>query len=80
MQAMSRVNDPELHKDLVTLGMVETVSVADGAVTGTRDCARGRCSVSTNSPPVKSLPGCDSRIASCSGNTCSPYRSWCRQL
>ena len=30
VRALSRVNDPELHKDLVTLGMVESV-VVDGA-------------------------------------------------
>ena len=33
---------------------------------------RGRCSVSTNSPPSKSRPGSDRRIAACSGKTCSP--------
>src|SRR5262249_31325234 len=32
-----------------------------------RDCMRGRCSVSTNSPPVKSSPGRDTRKATCNG-------------
>src|SRR5205807_1354410 len=36
--------------------------------------------VSTNSPPVKSLFGSDSRIATWIGKTCSPYRSWCSAL
>ncbi|KAG1190599.1 hypothetical protein G6F35_013904 [Rhizopus arrhizus] len=43
-------------------------------------CSRLLVSVITNSPPVKSWPGRDSSTATCSGNTCSPYRSWCRQL
>lgn len=30
MNALSRVNDPELHKDLVTLKMIKHVKVADG--------------------------------------------------
>ena len=34
--------------------------------------ARGRCSVITNSPPVKSSPGSDNKIASCRGKTWSP--------
>lgn len=32
MQALSRVNDPELHKDLVTLNMVKHVDVSGGVV------------------------------------------------
>ena len=32
MKALGRVNDPELHQDLVTLGMVESVNVAGVAV------------------------------------------------
>ena len=40
-----------------------------------RDCARGRCSSSRNSPPVWSTPGSDRLITTCSGNTKSPYRS-----
>ena len=37
-------------------------SLAQGNDLG-RDCMRGRCSVRTNSPPVKSTPGSASRIA-----------------
>jgi hypothetical protein len=33
---------------------------------------RGRCSVKTNSPPVKSAPGLDSRIAIWRGKASSP--------
>ena len=33
---------------------------------------RGRCSVMTNSPPVKSRPGSDSKATTCSGKTQSP--------
>src|SRR5690606_4985104 len=32
MKALGRVNDPELHQDLVTLGMIESVAVERGAV------------------------------------------------
>ncbi len=45
---------------------------APSGTTSARDCMRGRCSVSTNSPPVKSLPGSDSSTVACSGKTCSP--------
>jgi fibronectin-binding autotransporter adhesin len=40
--------------------------------TSARDCMRGRCSVNTNSPPLKSAPGRESRNATCNGKTCSP--------
>ena len=33
---------------------------------------RGRCSVRTNSPPVKSCPGSERRIATWIGNARSP--------
>ena len=35
-----------------------TPSPCRSGTTSARDCMRGRCSVSTNSPPVKSAPGC----------------------
>ena len=38
-----------------------------GGTTSTRDCMRGRCSVSTGSPPVKSVPGSASRNATWNG-------------
>ena len=47
-----------------------TPSPWPSGTTCARDCIRGRCSVSTNSPPVKSSPGRDNSTASCSGNTC----------
>ena len=34
-----------------------TASPRKSGTTSARDCMRGRCSVSTNSPPVKSRPG-----------------------
>ena len=37
--------------------------------TEARDCMCGRCSISMNSPPSKSSPGSDSKIATCRGNT-----------
>src|SRR4051812_8882115 len=30
LAALSRVQDPDLHRDLVTLGMIEEVAVSDG--------------------------------------------------
>lgn len=32
VEALSKVNDPELHRDLVSLGMIRNVAVSDGAV------------------------------------------------
>ncbi|HOT35660.1 MAG TPA: iron-sulfur cluster carrier protein ApbC [Candidatus Latescibacteria bacterium] len=32
VEALSKVNDPELHRDLVSLGMIRDVAVTDGAV------------------------------------------------
>lgn len=32
VEALSKVNDPELHRDLVSLGMIRNVAVTDGAV------------------------------------------------
>ncbi len=52
-------------------GKGHRIALVSGTTSG-RDCIRGRCSVSTNSPPVKSRPGSDSRIATWIGNTCSP--------
>ena len=46
-------------------------------ITVGRDCARARCSTTTSSPPVKSMPGRSSPMTTCSGKTRSPYRSWC---
>ena len=40
--------------------------------TSARDCIRGRCSVSTNSPPEKSRSGAERRIATWSGKTSAP--------
>ena len=53
-----------------------TASPWPSGTTAARDCIRGRCSVSTSSPPSNSAPGRESRNTHCSGNTCSPYRSW----
>ena len=50
--------------------MSDPATILEGRTCGTtsaRLCWRGRCSVSTNSPPVKSRPGSESRIATCSG-------------
>jgi hypothetical protein len=47
------------------------IAFRSGTTSG-RVCMRGRCSVSTNSPPSKSLPGSDSTNAACMGNTYSP--------
>lgn len=47
MDALSRVNDPELHRDLVSLGMVQNVRIdADGAV-------RLRIDLTTPACPLK---------------------------
>ena len=59
-----------LHRPVMH-GEHDAVALPSGT-TSARDCMRGRCSVITNSPPVKSRPGSESRIASCSGKTCSP--------
>ncbi len=32
VQALSKVNDPELHRDLISLGMIRNIAVSDGAV------------------------------------------------
>ena len=40
--------------------------------TSARDCMRGRCSVSTNSPPVKSRPARTAGSPTCSGKASSP--------
>ncbi|HPU84343.1 MAG TPA: iron-sulfur cluster carrier protein ApbC [Candidatus Latescibacteria bacterium] len=32
VEALSKVNDPELHRDLISLGMIRNIAVSDGAV------------------------------------------------
>ncbi len=32
VEALSKVNDPELHRDLISLGMIRDITVSDGAV------------------------------------------------
>ena len=42
------------------------------AIASPRDCMRGRCSSSRNSPPVKSAPGFESRQVNWSGKATAP--------
>jgi hypothetical protein len=49
-----------------------TASPCRRGTTSTRLCIRGRCSVKQNSPPVKSAPGSDNKIATCKGKASSP--------
>ena len=49
-----------------------TPSPCPRLTTSARDCMRGRCSVRTNSPPVKLRSGSESRIATWSGKTSGP--------
>jgi GTP-binding protein len=49
-----------------------TASPCPSGTTSPRDCMRGRCSTSMNSPPEKSLSGRLSRTVACSGKTSSP--------
>ena len=65
------------HVDPVDAARAGNWSLAHGEMTASpwrsgatcaRDCMRGRCSVSTNSPPVNSVAGSDNSTATCSGN------------
>jgi hypothetical protein len=49
-----------------------TASPCLSGTTIARDCIRGRCWVSTNSPPSKSSPGSLIRTPTWRGKTCSP--------
>src|SRR5512145_3182618 len=43
LQALSRVNDPELHRDIVSLGMVKDLAVRDGKVRFTVELTTPAC-------------------------------------
>src|SRR5512146_2343975 len=43
LDALRTVQDPDLHRDLVTLGMIEDLSVADGAVAFTLVLTTAAC-------------------------------------
>ena len=43
MQALRRVQDPELHVDIVTLGMIENLRVRDGVVSLTVNLTTPGC-------------------------------------
>ena len=54
--ALSTVNDPEIHKDLVSLGMVKAVEVEDG-------CVRVEIQLTTPACPLKNVIGGDVEAA-----------------
>ena len=43
LEALRKVNDPELHRDLVSLGMVKEIKVAEGAVAVTVELTTPAC-------------------------------------
>jgi metal-sulfur cluster biosynthetic enzyme len=43
LEALRKVNDPELHRDLVSLGMVKEIKVAGGAVAVTVELTTPAC-------------------------------------
>ncbi|HOR27664.1 MAG TPA: P-loop NTPase, partial [Candidatus Sumerlaeota bacterium] len=55
-EALARVNDPELNRDLVSLGMVRRIDIADGAI-------RLRLALTTPACPLKSVIERDVRAA-----------------
>jgi ATP-binding protein involved in chromosome partitioning len=56
MEAFARVNDPELHRDLVSLGMVENVRIEDGVVSALINLTTPAC-------PLKDRINEDARAA-----------------
>ena len=43
LQALSKVNDPELHRDIVSLGMVKNLAIQDGTVSFTVELTTPAC-------------------------------------
>ena len=61
-----------IRREAFALGLTRHYDLREVSNLRVVDGGRVLSTVSTNSPPVKSSPGRDSRIAACSGNTCSP--------
>ncbi|HEX2928685.1 MAG TPA: iron-sulfur cluster assembly protein, partial [Candidatus Binatia bacterium] len=43
LDALRRVQDPELHRDIVSLGMVKNLAIADGKVSFTVELTTPAC-------------------------------------
>ncbi len=62
LEALRKVNDPELHRDLVSLGMVKEIKVAGGAVAVTVELTTPACPMraqveAETQAAVQALPG-----------------------
>src|SRR5207249_6945885 len=56
LKALSRVQDPDLHRDLVSLGMIEDLAIADGKLSFTLVLTTAAC-------PLKEQLEADCRAA-----------------
>ena len=51
MRALSRIEDPDLHRDIVSLGFVQKPEIGDGVVSVPSNCAASETESASGRPP-----------------------------